>query len=83
MSGMREKRATEERGDRHCRGSTAFDRLRPRACREELAEVRRQSQSPLIRCKKTVEEGVLCELRCRVKVEKRHDLRFMKLDGLG
>ena len=36
----------------------------------------------LIRCEETVDEGVLCELRRRVKIELRHDLRFMKLDRL-
>ena len=34
----------------HCRGSTAFDTLRPRACQGELAEVRQQSQSPASEC---------------------------------
>jgi len=36
----------------------------------------------LVRCEEAVDEGVLCELRRRVKIELRHDLRFMKLDGL-
>jgi hypothetical protein len=39
-------------------------------------------RGPLVRCKETMAEGVLCQLRCRVKIELRHDLRFVKLDGL-
>jgi hypothetical protein len=34
------------------------------------------------RGEEAVDECVLCELRRRVKIELRHDLRFMKLDSL-
>jgi hypothetical protein len=36
----------------------------------------------LVRCEEAMDEGVLCQLRCRVKIELRHDLGFMKLDSL-
>ena len=36
----------------------------------------------LVRCKEAVDKGVFCKLRRRVKVEERHNLRFMKFDRL-
>ena len=36
----------------------------------------------LVRCEEAMDEGVLCQLRRRVKIELRHDLGFMKLDSL-
>lgn len=81
MSGTREKSAT-----------SAIRKLKTKArLKAEVFGVSNSDLQPsafesrlsrLVRRKKTVDEGVLCELRCRVKIEKRHDLRFMKLDGL-
>ena len=36
----------------------------------------------LLRCEDAMDEGVFRQLRRRVKIELRHDLRFMKLDRL-
>lgn len=41
-----------------------------------------QKRGLLVRCEEAMDEGVLCELRRRVKIKFRHDLRFMKLDSL-
>ena len=36
----------------------------------------------LVRCKEAVDKGIFCKLRRRVKIEERHNLRFMKFDRL-
>ena len=40
------------------------------------------SDTGLIRCEEAVDKGVFCELRRRVKIKERHNLRFMKFDRL-
>lgn len=46
----------------------------------------RTSNIPRLRLfggEESVDEGVLCEFRRGVEIEQRHDLGFMKFDGLG